>query len=84
MRRCIADLRSADGSFRASIQGRDVESGEPRSVEGPVLDASFGPNREVATLVIGTDGGRVRVGGQVAALEDVEAHEIVVERTEER
>ncbi len=80
IRRCIADLARLDGAFYATIKGRDVETGETRVVEGRVGDLTVGPNREVATLVVETGDGTVEVGGQVAAYEDVEAHEILVDR----
>ncbi|WP_247009680.1 HTH-type sugar sensing transcriptional regulator TrmB [Halorientalis litorea] len=78
IRRCIDDLRDADGPFYATIRGRDVASGDPRTLSGVVADVSVDPNRETAALTVDTDDGRVTVGGQVAALEDVEAHEILV------
>ncbi|MFB6180073.1 MAG: HTH-type sugar sensing transcriptional regulator TrmB [Halorientalis sp.] len=76
IRRCISDLRHTDGEFYASIQGRDVLTGQQQIVEGRVDDATFGAGRETATLIVETDDGSIEVGGQVAALEDIEAHEI--------
>jgi sugar-specific transcriptional regulator TrmB len=80
IRRCISDLMALDGEFYATIEGRDVETGDHWVVQGKVEEASFGPNREVATLVVDTDDGRVDVGGQLAAYEDIEAYEIQVGR----
>lgn len=80
IRRCISDLSDIDGEFYATIEGRDIETGATRIVEGRILDASIDAGREVATLAIETEHGVVEVGGQVAALEDVEAHEIRVGR----
>jgi len=80
IRRCISDLAALDGEFYATIEGREVESGESWVVEGPVDKVAFGPNREVATLVVTTEDGPVDVGGQVAAYEDIEAYEIRVAR----
>jgi sugar-specific transcriptional regulator TrmB len=82
IRRCISDLTSLEGEFYATIEGRDVESGEHWVVQGKVDEASFSSNREIATLVVETDEGRVDVGGQVAAYEDIEAYEIHVGRDE--
>ncbi|MFB6165065.1 MAG: HTH-type sugar sensing transcriptional regulator TrmB [Haloarculaceae archaeon] len=82
IRRCISDLRHLEGPFYAAIEGRDIETGERRTVTGQVDDATFGQGRETATLVVATDAGVVEVGGQVAALEDVEAHEIRIGRDE--
>lgn len=80
IRRCVSDLAATEGEFYASIVGRDVETGEDRTVRGPVVDISVGTNRETAALTVDTESGRVSVGGQVAALEDIEAHEIHVGR----
>ena len=80
IRRCISDLATLDGEFYATIEGREVESGESWVVQGRVDEVSFGPNREVATLVVMTEDGPVEVGGQVAAYEDIEAYEIRIDR----
>ncbi|PSP85516.1 ArsR family transcriptional regulator [Halobacteriales archaeon QS_6_64_34] len=80
IRRCISDLATLDGEFYATIEGREVESGDSWVVQGRVDEVSFSPNREVATLVVVTDDGPVDVGGQVAAYEDIEAYEIRVGR----
>ena len=82
IRRCISDLQTLEGEFYATIEGRDVITGESWIVEGNVIEASFGPNREVAALVVETDEGTVDVGGQVAAYEDIEAYEIRIGRGE--
>jgi len=76
IRRCISDLAAVDGECYATIEGRDVETGDHRVIEGKVDQASFSSNREVATLVVETADGPVEVGGQVAAFEDIEAYEI--------
>ena len=82
IRRCVEDLRDGAGeeseTFYASVRGRDVVTGERRRVSGRVVDVSVGTNRETAALTIESDGELIDVGGQVAALEDVEAHEIMV------
>ena len=80
IRRCISDLAMLEGTFYATIDGRDVESGDSWVVQGRVEEVAFGPNQEVATLVVATDEGLVDVGGQVAAYEDIEAHEIQIFR----
>jgi hypothetical protein len=80
IRRCISDLVTLDGEFYATIEGRDVETGDPRVVEGRVGEVTVGPNQEVATLVVETGDDTVEVGGQVAAYEDIEAHEIQIGR----
>ena len=80
VRRCVEDLDGGDGRFHATVRGRDIETGERRTVDGAVVDVSVGTNRETAAITIETDDGRVDVGGQVAALEDIEAYEIAVDR----
>ena len=80
VRRCVDDLAGADGEFYAAVSGRDIETGERRTVRGAVVDISVGTNRETAAITLETDDGLVDVGGQVAALEDVEASEIAVGR----
>jgi sugar-specific transcriptional regulator TrmB len=82
IRRCISDLQALEGEFYAAIEGRDVETGDPRVLEGRIVEAEFGRNREVATLTIQTENGRVAVGDRVAAYEDIEAFEINVGRGE--
>jgi hypothetical protein len=80
VRRCVDDLTGADGEFFAAVSGRDIETGERRTERGAVVDVSVGTNRETAAITLETDDGLVDVGGQVAALEDVEASEIAVDR----
>jgi sugar-specific transcriptional regulator TrmB len=80
IRRCVEDLAAAEGEFHASVRGRDVESGDRRTVSGAVVDVSVGTNRETAAITLETEAGLVDVGGQVAALEDLEAYEIAVDR----
>jgi sugar-specific transcriptional regulator TrmB len=82
IRRCVSDLAATGGGFYASVRGRDIETGERRTVEGKVVDVSVGNNRETAAMTVETADRRVDIGGQVAALEDVEAHEIRVGRDE--
>ncbi|MFB6143261.1 MAG: HTH-type sugar sensing transcriptional regulator TrmB [Halorientalis sp.] len=80
VRRCIDDISDAEGPLYARVRGRDVASGDPRTVAGEIADLAVGTGRETATLTLESNGDRVTVGGQVAALEDVEAHEIAVGR----
>ena len=83
IRRCVKDLLDEGGDFYATIDGRDVEIGGQRIVRGQVRDIAFEVSEEVASLTIDTeDGEEVTVGGRVAALEDVEAHEIHIGRNE--
>ena len=80
IRRCVKDVDDLGGEFYATIDGRDVETGEPRIVEGRIASADFEETEEVASLTLDTGSERVTVGGLVAALEDVEAHEILIDR----
>jgi sugar-specific transcriptional regulator TrmB len=82
IRRCVTDLEAEDGQFYGAVRGRDVETGDYTSVRGRIIDVSVGRSRETAALTIDTGDEHVAVGGQVAALEDVEAYEIVVDRNE--
>ena len=82
IRRCVDDLPAyRDGSedLYAAVEGRDVQTGAPRVVRGRVAE-THAEGEEVATLTVETDDGPVTVGGQVASYEDVEAHEIRVDR----
>ena len=82
IRRCVRDLQSVDGDVYATVGGRDVLTGDDRRISGRVAETRFEATGEVATLVLDTDDGRVDVGGRVAALEDIEAHEIALGRGE--
>jgi len=66
--------------FYASVEGRDIETGESVTVSGRVIDLAFEDTEEVASLVVETETGRVEIGGRVAALEDIEGQEIVIGR----
>ncbi|SEO69536.1 Sugar-specific transcriptional regulator TrmB [Halogranum amylolyticum] len=76
IRRAVKDVRDIGGEFYATVQGRDVETGNQTVVEGKVVDVSFVDTEEVASMVIETEEGPVEVGGLVAALEDIEAQEL--------
>lgn len=80
IRRCVQDINDAEGEFYATVEGRDVETGGRRTVRGRVIDISVGTNRETAAITLDQSGGSVDVGGQVAALEDIEAHQIAIGR----
>lgn len=82
IRRCVSDLEAESEELYATIRGRDVETGANRTISGQVVDISVGTNRETAALTVETNGKRIDVGGQVAALEDIEAHEIGIGRQE--
>jgi sugar-specific transcriptional regulator TrmB len=76
VRRCVKGMIARDGDFYVTVEGRDVQTGEPRVLEGWVADVVLEESEEVAGFTVETDDGLVEVGGQVAAYEDVEAHEI--------
>jgi len=80
IRRCVRDVAREEGVFYATVDGRDVETGDYRTVSGKVVDAAIGTNSETAAITIESDGETVDVGGQAAALEDVEAHELAIGR----
>lgn len=81
IRRCLKDIRELDREFYVKVKGRDVETGDDRDVTGRITNVAVEPTGEVATLTIDTDTGSVTVGGRVAALEDIEAHEIHIDTT---
>ncbi|MFD1634881.1 HTH-type sugar sensing transcriptional regulator TrmB [Haloplanus ruber] len=78
LRRCVNDLSGRDTPQYVTVRGRDVETGEPRTVEGRIVDVAGDRSRMTASLTVRTDDGEVAVGGQAAAFEDVEATELVV------
>ncbi|QCJ46601.1 MULTISPECIES: HTH-type sugar sensing transcriptional regulator TrmB [Haloprofundus] len=82
IRRAVKDIRDLDGEFYATVEGRDIETGDPVVVEGRVVDLAFEDTEEVASLVVETEDGPVHVGGLVAALEDVEGQDIRIGREE--
>ena len=80
IRRCVKELQELRGEFYATIEGRDIETGRSRVVQGKVVGFSFEGGERVAGMTVEGDEGEITVGGQVAALEDVEAHEIRIGR----
>ena len=82
IRRAVKDVREMDGEFYATVEGRDIETGESVTVSGRVVGVAFEDTEEVASLTVETETGRVDIGGRVAALEDVEGQEIVIGRNE--
>jgi sugar-specific transcriptional regulator TrmB len=80
VRRCVRELGSGPGPFYATVDGRDVESGKRRTVTGEIVDRVLGTGGETAAITLDTGDGRVDVGGQAAAFEDIEAYELVVAR----
>jgi sugar-specific transcriptional regulator TrmB len=80
IRRCVRDLRHSEGTFYATVEGRDVDSGEFRTVQGEVVDVTGSAAQETAAITLDVDGDRLAVGGRAAALEDIEASEIAVDR----
>jgi hypothetical protein len=47
-------------------------------IRGRIADVTLEETEEVASMTVETDDGEVTVGGRVAALERIEAHEIHV------
>lgn len=81
IRRCVKDLERSSGDVYAEVEGRDVTSGEPRTVAGPVVEVARDPTEQTAAFTVESDDGPVRIGGWMAALEDVEAHDILISRS---
>jgi HTH-type transcriptional regulator, sugar sensing transcriptional regulator len=82
IRRCVKDVHETGGEFFATVEGRDIETGEARVVRGRVATVEFEDTEEVAAMVVDTGESEVTVGGRVAALEQIEAHEIRIGRDE--
>lgn len=80
IRKCIRDLRTADGRFSATVRGVDVLTGEGRHVGGTVVDTTFEGPGGVVSFTIETEDDTVTIGGRVASLEDIEAREIRIDR----
>jgi len=92
IRRCVKDLTERENrdtgtgagateDIYATIEGRDILTGERLTVSGEVVGESLASDEQSAALDIETEEGkRVSVGGRVAALEDIEAHEIYLDR----
>jgi sugar-specific transcriptional regulator TrmB len=80
VRRCIKGLQATDDDLYVTIEGRDVLTGDHRTVRGAVVDTRVSPEEELATLVVDDGDEHVEVGGRMAAYEDVEAHRVAVDR----
>jgi sugar-specific transcriptional regulator TrmB len=80
VRRCIKDIRNTEGPLYVTIEGRDVLTGDQRTVRGEVVDTRFSPEEELATLVVDAGRDRMEVGGRMASYEDIEAHRVEVAR----
>jgi len=62
----MKDLEAAAGACDVEIEGRDVPTGEARSLEGRVVETAIGDTGEVATMTVDTGDRRVTVGGRGA------------------
>lgn len=84
VRRCVRDLERSSGPFHASVEGREVTTGEPKVVDGAVTEYTLDTHGVVANFTVDTGGGTVQVGGRAAAYEDIEAYEIEIRRGDDR
>jgi len=82
IRRAVKDIRELGGEFYATVEGRNIETGNSIVIQGKVVDVAFEDTEEVASFTIETPDGRVEIGGLVAALEDIESREIRIGRNE--
>ena len=82
IRRCVKEVHELGGEFFATVEGRDVETGETRVLSGRIATVELEDTEEVAAMVLDTGESEVTVGGRVAALEQIEAHEIRIARDE--
>ncbi|WP_277553107.1 HTH-type sugar sensing transcriptional regulator TrmB [Halobaculum limi] len=81
IRRAVKDIHEVGGDYAAVVTGRDVETGNEIRVEGPVVDYEYDASEQVASFTVADPkGGKVTVGGLVAAFEDLEGQEIELDR----
>ena len=80
IRRCIQELGDETGALHATVRGRDIQTGERRTVAGEVIDVAASHDQVTASLTLRSDDGEVDIGGQAAALEDIEATELAIDR----
>ncbi|ESP87156.1 HTH-type sugar sensing transcriptional regulator TrmB [Candidatus Halobonum tyrrellensis] len=81
IRRAVKDIHDLGGEFEAVVSGRDVQTAADVRVEGPVVDYEYDPSEQVASFTVhDAETGRVRIGGLVAAFEDIEGQEIELTR----
>ncbi|MFW6382975.1 MAG: HTH-type sugar sensing transcriptional regulator TrmB [Haloferacaceae archaeon] len=81
IRRAVKDIHEIEGEFEAAVTGRDVETGNEIRVEGTVVDYEYDASEQIASFTVNDpEGGRVSVGGLVAAFEDIEGQEIELRR----
>jgi hypothetical protein len=76
----VRELGAVSGPLYATVDGRDIETGDALTVAGEIVDTALGTSGETAALTLDTGDRRVDIGGQAAALEDIEAHELAVGR----
>ncbi len=80
IRRCVRDISTNDCTLYATVNGRDVATGEFRTVAGEIIDFAHGTGSETASITIESDCETFEIGGQAAALEDIEAYELAIDR----
>jgi sugar-specific transcriptional regulator TrmB len=94
IRRCVRDIEpllETGSTIHATVQGFAVDTGEPVTVSGPVVDLTYigestndgvPPLSQLAakvSITVEGDSGPTTVGGWGAVLEDVEATRITIE-----
>ena len=82
IRRCVRELDTGTGPLYATVDGREVTSGRYRTVSGEVVDTAVGTGGETAAITLDTGTETLGIGGHAAALEDIEAYELVVGRND--
>jgi sugar-specific transcriptional regulator TrmB len=83
LRRCIQELAHIDDEVSVHIEGCRVETNEPVSIMGSVVETNLSPDRSTAVLTVETESGKeVQIGGRFATYEDIEAHRITVSAAE--
>lgn len=81
VRRCVRDLRAADGPLYATVRGRRLVTGDYETISGEITDIGETTGQDTAAITLDTGEEILNIGGQVAALEDIEAHELTVARS---
>jgi len=79
IRRAIGDIRALDQDVYATVRGRDIMTGEHRVCRGKVTATHATEDEAIAAFRLQTAEGDLEIGGQVAAYEDIEAHEIRID-----
>jgi sugar-specific transcriptional regulator TrmB len=97
IRRCVREIEpilDAGATVHATVQGFDVDTGEPVTVAGPVVDLTYIGEEDAGgvpalsqlaakvSITVEDATGPLTIGGSGAVIEDVEATRITIESVE--